>query len=158
MTVHLCKGAAESPAGNDGPASVGATGAPSRPIPVTRQASSRPPPVPRQALSLDRASWAGVQFRIVKISELMQEYDLEIDDVRWYLSKMEAERLLEYRDKRVELCRLIWSGRLEADLYNMEERYLAELQDKLDARQADESEIRKIMAEIESAGLLRSSD
>lgn len=91
----------------------------------------------------------------MNIKSIFAEYDLELDDVRWYLAKMQAFRLLEYRDHPDELCRLIWSGKLEADLYNMEERYSSELQEKLDARQADESEIRKIMGEIEAAKMLR---
>jgi hypothetical protein len=91
----------------------------------------------------------------LNINTFLTEYNLELDDVRWFLAKAEAARLLEYRDRRNELCKLVWSGRLEADLYNMEERYLAELQDRLDARQTDESEIRKIMGEIDAARVLR---
>ncbi len=84
------------------------------------------------------------------IKRFLKEFDIELDDVRWYLARETAMRLLEYRDKRNDLCRLIWSGRLEADLYSMEERYLAELQEKLDSRRIDESEIRKIFGEIDS--------
>ena len=61
---------------------------------------------------------------------------------------MQAQRLLGYRDEMVGLLRLIWSGKLEAELYQMEERFLTELQEKLDAKQADESEIRNIFSEI----------
>ena len=86
----------------------------------------------------------------MEIRRLLDEYNLEVDDVRWYLSHQNAARLLEYRDKQKELCRLIWSGRLEADLYRMEERFLAELQEKLDTRRADESEVRKILLEIDA--------
>ena len=91
----------------------------------------------------------------LSIKAYLTEYDLELDDVRWYLAKDQAERLLEYRDNRDELCKLIWSGKLDADLYNMEERFIEDLQAKLDSRQADESEIRKIMGEILTAKMLR---
>ena len=91
----------------------------------------------------------------MKITDFLTEFNLEIDDVRWYLSKYQADRLLEYRDQLPELCQLIWSGRLEADLYNMEEVFLNALQEKLDSRKTDESEIRKIMGEIEAAKMLR---
>lgn len=74
-----------------------------------------------------------------------------MDDIRWYLSRESALRLLEYREKLDDLSRLIWSGRLEADLYSMEERFIAELQEKLDSRRTDESEIRKICGEIAAA-------
>lgn len=82
------------------------------------------------------------------IKNLLVEYDIEIDDVRWYLSKLQAERLLEYRDDMARLQRLIWSGKLEAELYHIEERFLVELQDKYDSKQSDESEIRTIFSEI----------
>jgi hypothetical protein len=84
----------------------------------------------------------------VKIRELMQEYDLEIDDIRWYLSSRQAERLLTYREKRRELIRLIWSGSLEGDLYDMEERFLAELQNSLDGGSRDEIQVREILREV----------
>ena len=85
------------------------------------------------------------------VRKLLKEYGLEIDDVRWYLARQTADRLLQYREKPQDLCRLIWSGRLESDLYQMEERYLADLQEKLDSRQADESEIRKVLSEVDAA-------
>jgi hypothetical protein len=86
----------------------------------------------------------------VKISELMEEYDLQIDDVRWYLACAEADRLLGYRDNRRELIRLIWSGALEGELYNMEERFLGELQNRLDQGTRDEVQVRMILKQIVS--------
>ena len=85
------------------------------------------------------------------IKRLIKEYNIELDDIRWYLSRLTALRLLEYRDRADELSRLVWSGKLEADLYRMEERLISELQEKLDTRQTDESEVRKILAEIDAA-------
>jgi hypothetical protein len=97
---------------------------------------------------LDSFSQPGVQWRAVKIRDLMQEYDLEIDDIRWYLSTLQAERLLAYREKKRELIRLIWSGSFEGELYDMEERYLEELQSRLDRGSRDEVQIRGILKEI----------
>lgn len=84
----------------------------------------------------------------MKIRDLLQEYDLEIDDVRWYLAAMEAELLLSYRENKRELIRLIWSGSLEGDLYDMEERFLAELQSRLEQGSRDEIQVRAILKEI----------
>ena len=78
----------------------------------------------------------------------MQEYDLEIDDLRWHLSTVQAERLLSYREKKRELIRLIWSGSLEGELYDMEERFLAELQNRLDGGSRDEIQVREILKEV----------
>jgi hypothetical protein len=84
----------------------------------------------------------------VKIRELMDEYDLGIDDIRWYLASVQAERLLSYRENRRELVRLIWSGSLEGDLYDMEERFLAEMQIRLDRGSRDEAQVRATLREI----------
>jgi predicted transcriptional regulator len=91
----------------------------------------------------------------VKIRELMQEYDLEIDDLRWHLSTLQAERLLSYREKKRELIRLIWSGSLEGELYDMEERFLAELQNRLDKGSRDEIQVREILKEVVASREMR---
>jgi hypothetical protein len=91
------------------------------------------------------------KFLFVKIGELMQEHDLQIDDVRWYLASAQAERLLTYRDKKRELIRLIWSGALEGELYDMEERFLPELQSRLDRGTRDEAQVRAVLREIVSS-------
>jgi hypothetical protein len=83
----------------------------------------------------------------VKIAELLGELDLEIDDIRWYLALGQADRLLQYRQQRRELARLIWSGKLEAELYEMEERFLQELQGKLDRGTRDEAQVRALLRE-----------
>ena len=102
----------------------------------------------QRAFRLDSGRRRSVQLRGVKISELMLEYDLEIDDVRWYLAALEAQRLLSYRENPRELIRLIWSGSLEGDLYDMEERFLGELQSRLDRGSRDEVQVRSILKEV----------
>ena len=87
----------------------------------------------------------------MKIDELLDEHDLGIDDVRWYLAREQADRLLSYKDHPQELAHLLWSGELEADLYEMEERFLAELQEKLERGRADESQVHQIVREIARA-------
>ena len=84
------------------------------------------------------------------VSDLMDEYNFEIDDVRWYLSSIITERVLSMKDKQEEITRFIWSGRLEKELYNMEERFLADLQDQFHRDILDEPKIREIFAEIEA--------
>jgi hypothetical protein len=84
----------------------------------------------------------------VKIQDLLAEYELEIDDVRWYLSAVTAERILALKDHRHELIRYIWSGSLGDDLYDQEERFLAGMQNNLDSGIADEVAARETMKEI----------
>jgi len=91
----------------------------------------------------------------VRIAELLRELDLEIDDVRWYLALSQADRLLQYKQQRRELARLIWSGKLEAELYEMEERLLQELQAKLDRGTRDEAQVRALLREVRAESAAR---
>ena len=84
----------------------------------------------------------------MRVSDLLAEHGLEMDDVRWYLATVLAGRLLEHRNRREELVRLIWSGKLEAELYNAEERFLAELDRKADAGMLDEHALREVVGEV----------
>lgn len=84
----------------------------------------------------------------MNVKALMREYAIEISDVRWYLSWKTAERLLTYKDDMRGLAHLVWSGRLESDLYDMEEGYLEELQDRVDRDLTDEAKVRELFAEV----------
>jgi hypothetical protein len=88
-----------------------------------------------------------IQEDNMNISALMEEFQLEIDDIRWYLSTGMAERLLTYRDNPEELVQLIWSGKLGDDLYNMEEQYLSSLEDEHSRGLLDEVQIRNFFHE-----------
>ena len=84
----------------------------------------------------------------MSVKEILREYDLALDDVRWYLATLLTQRLLEYKEKIPELTKYIWSGQLEDDLYNMEEEYLAHLQSQLNSERYDEHRIREILREV----------
>ena len=94
-------------------------------------------------------------MKLGRVRELMRELDLEIDDIRWYLAAQQAERLLQYRGKLAELSRLIWSGELEKELYDMEERFLEQLQRDLDQGLKDEVGLREILGKAASARAAR---
>lgn len=79
----------------------------------------------------------------MKIAALMEELDLSLDDIRWYLALQETERLLQFKDRPLEITRLLWSGALERDLYDMEERFLAELDGQLARGRRDEAAVRE---------------
>jgi hypothetical protein len=83
------------------------------------------------------------------IKELLKEYNLEIDDVRWYMSTYMAQILLTYQNEPDLLARYIWSGELEGDFYNMEEKLLVDLQDQLDRDLTDITRIRELMSEMD---------
>ena len=76
---------------------------------------------------------------------------IEIDDIRWYLAIQEAARLLTYTNEADSLAKIIHSGKLEADWYRMEERFVEDLEAKLEQRRMDKSEIHKLICEIENA-------
>ncbi len=91
----------------------------------------------------------------MNIKQLMKEYCLEIDDIRWYLSIIEAENLINKSHDKDQLIRYIWSGELADNLYNMEEIYLDSLQEQIERNITDESNIRDFFAEAEIASLKR---
>ena len=84
----------------------------------------------------------------MKVTEMMQELDLGIDDVRWHLAAEQAERLLQYRERPYELTKMVWSGALEGDLYDMEERFLRTLQDELDRNLRDPASVRGVLRKV----------
>jgi hypothetical protein len=85
------------------------------------------------------------------VRTIMEEYSLEIDDIRWYLSSETTTQILTYKDKPDELTRFVWSGQLADQLYNMEDRFLKDLQDRWDRGLSDEQRIREILADALAA-------
>ncbi|MBN2510644.1 MAG: hypothetical protein JXB03_10210 [Spirochaetales bacterium] len=86
----------------------------------------------------------------MKIQDIIDEYSLEIDDIRWYLSHLLCQKFLSHKDRPQELTRYIWSGELASALHNMEEQFISDLQDRLDRSLLDEARAREIMREIEA--------
>ena len=91
----------------------------------------------------------------IQIRELLDEFDLDLSDIRWFLSLQMSERLLTYTEQPTDLALLVWRGTLEADLYDMEERFLAESQDQLDRGLMDEAHIREKLSAALAARRLR---
>ena len=81
------------------------------------------------------------------IKDLLLEYSLNIDDIRWLLSVRLTEKILSLRETPLDLTRLIWSGKLESDLYNMEESLISEIESELDRDIIDEVWVREQFAE-----------
>jgi len=95
----------------------------------------------------------------MKVKKLLDEYGLEIDDVRWYLSTVQAGRLLEYgklRDGTAQLARHIWCGGLEDELYDMEEQFLVQLQSDWERGLNDEARVREVLQEMSDLRTQRS--
>lgn len=84
----------------------------------------------------------------MNISEIMKTSSLEIDDVRWYLSLMKARALAELKDNPIEMVNYIHSKQLESDLYDMEQRFIDDLQEQADARRIDEATVREVLYKI----------
>lgn len=81
------------------------------------------------------------------IEAIMEEYDLTIDDLRYYLSYELAESLLTYQEDSHGLARLIWSGKLESRLYNMADRFIEEKKEELGRGLIDEARLRETFRE-----------
>jgi uncharacterized protein (UPF0548 family) len=87
----------------------------------------------------------------MKIAELLEELDLSLDDIRWFLAVRQTERLLSLKDTPLQITRLLWSGALERELYDMEERFLAEQGEALARGRRDQSVVRQLLAEVARA-------
>jgi hypothetical protein len=87
----------------------------------------------------------------MNVKKILEEYSLEIDDIRWYLSKVMTEKLMFLMETPEELTRFIWSAELSDQLYNMEERYLTTLQDQINENTLDESHLRDLLSDMETA-------
>lgn len=84
----------------------------------------------------------------MRFKDLLEEYSIEIDDVRWYLSRDLTRRMLSYSEEDMELTRIIWSGKLESELYNMEEKYSESIEEQLESGLIDEVQVREILSEM----------
>lgn len=81
------------------------------------------------------------------ITKLLEEYNLEIDDIRWFVSYQKTISILSDSDNSIEITKRIWSGKLEAELYDMEEKYLENIGSQLKRGLIDEAWIREQFAE-----------
>ena len=84
----------------------------------------------------------------MSIESLLEEYDIGIDDIRWYLSVQMAKKLMEFKDHEFDLTQFIWGKKLETELYNMEETYLSNLGEDLEKNYIDESFIRELFSQV----------
>ena len=87
----------------------------------------------------------------MNLQKIIEEFNLEIDDIRWYLSQLLCQKFLSYKDDERELTRYIWSGELASALHEMEERFISDLQDQLNRSLIDEAMVREIIREIEAS-------
>ena len=91
----------------------------------------------------------------MNLKALLKEYDVDINDIRWFLSFDLATRMIEHAEQPVELATWISSGRLEADMYNMEEKWLRNRQEELDRGLRDEAQIREELEAVQAAKVKR---
>lgn len=89
--------------------------------------------------------WINKMNRLLK--ELMEEYRLEIADIRWLIAHRITVSILSYTENPEEITKLMWSGKLESELYNMEEKFLEDIKLQLERGLIDEAWIREQFSE-----------
>jgi hypothetical protein len=91
------------------------------------------------------------------IHELLDEYNLTTDDVRWSLCARIAEsiRLSLEIDGPEQLVHRLWSGELGDLLYDMEERWIRDSADRLSRRVLDEGHLRDELKQMALDGIRR---
>lgn len=80
------------------------------------------------------------------VEQLMDEYGLSMNDIRWYLCSQITFGILELTKTPDDITSYLWSGKLEADLYNIEEKFIAALKEEMEKEIKTEAEIRDIFS------------
>lgn len=86
-----------------------------------------------------------------RMQSLMDEYNLDIDDIRWYLSVQLTEELMAYYARQWNLIEEIWSGRLGDRLFHLEEQFLEDTERLWNSGQSEEGKIRDIFAAVRAS-------
>ncbi len=81
---------------------------------------------------------------MITVQSLMEEYDLEIADIRWLLATEEVERVLTYKNNPKALAEQYFQGEISSKLYNWDDRFIEELQQDLSRNLTEESHIREV--------------
>lgn len=81
------------------------------------------------------------------LNDLLKEYNLDIADIRWLVSYRMTVSILSNSDSSEEITKMIWSGKLESELYNMEEKFLEDIILQLKRGLIDEAWIREQFAQ-----------
>jgi hypothetical protein len=84
------------------------------------------------------------------IHELLDEYNLEPDDIRWSLCLRLTESLVQKLELEgpESVSRDLWSGKIGDDLYDMEERWTRDRGDRLNRSILDEGHLRDELSQI----------
>lgn len=81
------------------------------------------------------------------LHKLMKEYSIEIADIRWLIAHRMTVSILSDNDTPKEIIKRIWSGKLESELYNMEEKFLEDIILQLERGLIDEAWVREQFAQ-----------
>ncbi|MCG8451556.1 MAG: hypothetical protein MI717_00055 [Spirochaetales bacterium] len=86
----------------------------------------------------------------MNVNALLEEYGLSTDDVRWSLCCRLTESLMHLAEtKGAEgLCQNLWSGALGDELYDMEERWHRDRDDRLSRAVLDEGHLRDELSQM----------
>jgi hypothetical protein len=84
------------------------------------------------------------------IHELFNEYNLDADDVRWSLCTRLTQSIVHTltAEDPVALTRLLWSGEIGDELYDMEERWSRKQTERLERKLLDEGHLRDDLHEM----------
>lgn len=84
------------------------------------------------------------RITIMTIHELLDEYNLTTDDIRWSLCLRLTESIIHTLENQgpEALVRELWSGNIGDTLYNLEERWTQDRGDRLKRAVLDEGHLR----------------
>jgi len=90
------------------------------------------------------------RITFMTIHELLDEYNLATDDIRWSLSLKASESIIHTLETGgpEDLTREIWSGETGDRLYDMEERWIRDRGDRLNRAILDEGHLRDELSQM----------
>ena len=91
------------------------------------------------------------------VKQIMKESNISIDDVRWYLCLEVTKKILSLQNSPMELVDFIHSKKLEIELYEIEERYINQLENEYANQLIYEATIREILYKINREKVKRST-
>lgn len=86
----------------------------------------------------------------MNIHELLDEYNLEPDDIRWSMCLQLTESIVTRLEAEGPLgvTRELWSGNIGDELYDIEERWVRDRGDRLNRTVLDEGHLRDELSQM----------
>lgn len=84
----------------------------------------------------------------MSVKQILKDHDIDTNMLRWYLSFQQMQILMEMKKDPDAMCKYIWSKQLEDRLYDMEDRFFADLEEDYRKGIKTENDIEQLARKI----------